>query len=101
MSIVTEKSALEAVTLALETGADVNAANKTGETALHGAAYQGWDTIAQLLVNKGANVNVKNKLEGGYTPLAIAEGKVYHSGGSPSHPSTAALLRKLGAVPQE
>ena len=101
MSLVTEKSALEAVRLALEMGADVNTANNIGETALHGAAYQGWDTIVQLLVDTGAKVNVKNKAERGYTPLAIAEGTVYHSAGPQYHPSTGTLLRKLGAVSQE
>jgi ankyrin repeat protein len=97
-SIVTESRALEAVNLALETGADVNAANEAGDTALHGAAYQGWNEIARLLVARGANVNAKNTF--GETPLFIAEGNVYHSGAYTVHPSTAELLKSLGGISQ-
>ena len=42
--------ALEAVKLAVELGADVNAANEAGQTPLHGAAYMGTDAIIQFLV---------------------------------------------------
>jgi ankyrin repeat protein len=94
-SSVTESDALEAARVVLETGADVNAANARGETALHGAAYQGWNAMVQLLVSHGANLNAKNAR--GETPLYIAEGHVYHSGGYNPHPDTAELLRKLGA----
>jgi ankyrin repeat protein len=89
----TEGKALEAVKLALEMGNDVNAANARGETALHGAAYQGANTILQLLVEKGAAINPKSKC--GWTPLTIAEG-VNHSGGVIVHKATVELLRKLG-----
>jgi ankyrin repeat protein len=101
MSSISESSALDAVKLALETGANVQAENESGETALHGAAYQGWDSIVQLLVDRGAKINVKNRVQQGFTPLSIAEGNVFHSGGNHRHDSTAALLRKLGAVPDE
>lgn len=54
------------------------------------------ESIAQLLVDKGANVNAKNNR--GWTPLVIAEGM--HTGGNYVHSdSTAALLRELGAEP--
>ena len=51
-------------------GADVNAANQAGDTALHTAAAQGYDTVVQLLADHGAQVNAKNKR--GLTPLAAA-----------------------------
>jgi ankyrin repeat protein len=95
ISWVTEEEALAAVTLALELGGEVNAVDASGETALHGAAYRGANTIVQLLVDKGARLNVKNNR--GWTPLTIAEG-VYASNFN-AFPSTAALLRKLGADP--
>jgi ankyrin repeat protein len=98
-----DKVALEAVRLAVELGADVNAANEIGDTALHGAAYMGANDIIQFLVEKGAKVNVANKY--GQTPLNIAEYVI-----PPQltdrflrpysvHPSTVELLLKLGAAP--
>ena len=93
----TETGGLAAVKLCLELGADVNAANKYGDTALHGAAWrERGDSIVQMLVDKGAKLNAKNNR--GWTPLVIAEG--IHTGGQYVHSdSTAALLRKLGAEP--
>jgi len=85
-SSVTENRALAAVTLALDLGGEVNAANDAGDTALHGAASMRSDRLVQFLVEKGAQVNVQNKR--GQTPLSNARGS-----------STADLLRKLGAEP--
>ena len=56
-----ESRALEAVKLAIELGADVNAVNKDGQTALHAAAYLGSNPIIQLLADKGAKLNLKDK----------------------------------------
>jgi uncharacterized protein len=93
----TESSGLAAVKLCLELGANVNAVNKYGDTALHGAAWrERGESIVQLLVDKGANLNAKDNR--GWTPLVIAEG--IHTGGQYVHSdSTASLLRKLGAEP--
>ena len=94
-SHTTEARALEAVKLTLELGANVRAVNERGETALHGAAYQGANLVAQLLIDRGAEINAKSKC--GWTPLTIAEG-VFHSGGVFVHPTTVDLLRKLGGT---
>jgi ankyrin repeat protein len=93
----TESGGLAAVKLCLELGANVNAANKHGDTALHGAAWrERADSIVQLLAEKGANINAKN--DRGWTPLVIAEG--IHTGGNfVRSETTAELLRKLGAEP--
>ena len=93
----TESGGLAAVQLCLELGANVNAANKYGDTALHGAAWrERADSIIQLLIEKGANINAKNNR--GWTPLVISEG--IHTGGNFIHSETTAeLLRKLGAEP--
>jgi uncharacterized protein len=94
-----ESKALEAVRLCLELGNDINVANVDGETALHGAAYrtpQPADNLIQFLVEKGANMNVKNVR--GWTPLIIVEG-LYFNGTHTLSTSAAALLRKLGAEP--
>ena len=81
--------ALEAVTLAVEQGANVNAANQAGDTALHAAASVGMNTVVQFLADSGANLNVKN--ESGRTPLAVAPRGA-------ARQSTAVLLRSLGAT---
>jgi ankyrin repeat protein len=94
-SRTTEARALAAVELTLELGASVRAVNERGETALHGAAYQGANTIAQLLIDRGAEIDPKSKC--GWTPLTIAEG-VFHSGGVFVHPATVDLLRKRGGT---
>jgi ankyrin repeat protein len=97
MSRSTEENALEAVKLCVELGADVNAANKTGDTALHGAAWRHFaDSIVQYLVDHGAKIDAKNNR--GWTPLVIAEG-IRTGGNAIFSPSTTALLRKLGAAP--
>ena len=97
MSRSKEENALEAVKLCVELGADLNAVNKSGDTALHGAAWRHFaDSIVQYLVDHGANMNAKNKR--GWTPLVIAEG-IRTGGNAIFSPSTTALLRKLGAAP--
>ena len=98
-----ERSILEAVKLALELGADVNAADIAGLTALHAAALGGADTVIQFLVEKGANVNAKDKA--GQTPLHKAlnikpAGAVARNVNPYLYrKSTADLLLKLGATP--
>jgi ankyrin repeat protein len=72
----TEEEAVEAARLLLDLGADVNAVDKNGETAMHGAAYQSRAKLAQLLANRGADVKVWNqKNKWGWTPLMIAQGQ--------------------------
>src|SRR3954470_2310987 len=84
---------LEAAKYALTLGADVNAANKNGETALHGAALVGGNDIVEFLVSKGAVVGVKDKK--GRTPQDVAEG--IFSGVFLIHAETAELLKTLAA----
>ena len=92
-----EDEALRAVTLCAELGADVNAVNAAGDTALHGAAWrERADSIVQFLADRGAALDAKNHRD--WTPLVIAEG--IHTGGNfIKSDTTAALLRRLGAAP--
>lgn len=51
-------------------GADVNAVNENGSTALHFAADKGRAEVVRFLLDRGASVNVKAK--SGSTPLLLA-----------------------------
>ena len=71
----TEDEAIAAVELLLKLGADINAVDDNGETAMHGAAYKSLPKMVRFLVDHGADVslwNTKNKYN--WTPLLIAEG---------------------------
>ncbi len=60
-----------AVRALLKQGADVNAAQGDGMTALHWAARNGDAELTQVLLFAGANVKASTRL-GGYTPLLMA-----------------------------
>jgi ankyrin repeat protein len=93
----TEPQALEAVKLCVSLGLDVNAATDKGETAMHGAARRGANTIIQYLSDKGASVSATNKQ--GLTPLDLAMGKGGGAAGrQPPKEVTAALIQKLGGT---
>jgi len=90
----TNAEALEAVKLAYELGIDVNAQDANGDTALHGASLRGASEIVQFLADKGAKLDVVNKI--GWTPWIIADG-VFYPNTYNRELETAALLLKLGA----
>jgi uncharacterized protein len=90
----TDAEVLEAVKAAIELGNDVNAVDKNGETAMHGAAYKQVPAAAQYLMEHGARIDVFNhKNSHGWTPLRIADG-VHRGMNLRSSPETAAVLRK-------
>jgi ankyrin repeat protein len=87
------KARLDAVALCLELGADVNATNSMGLTALLGAANRGSNDIIELLVKRGARLDIKDKE--GRTPLRWAEGVFLAAVGAERKPDTIALLERL------
>jgi ankyrin repeat protein len=93
----TEAEALEATTMLLDLGADVNAVDNNGDTVMHGAAYGNFPTIVRLLAERGADLNVwKRPDTEGRTPLFIAEG--YRAGRpQPSRPTIDAIERLMAA----
>jgi ankyrin repeat protein len=94
-----ETRALEAVELLVALGSDINAVNKSkGWTALHGAAHIGADRMVEWLVRHGAAVDVKDKI--GQTAWSLATEGARDQLTRTPHPSTAELLRKLGADPE-
>src|SRR5262245_59864708 len=54
----------------LKAGADTNAVQKDGATALHWAAYHGDAGTVKLLLAAGANVKAENRY--GFAPLSLA-----------------------------
>ena len=91
-----ERDALEAVKIFVDAGLDLHQVNARGDTALHGAADRGADTIVQFLVDRGAELNVKSKQ--GFTPLDVAMGKASLAQLPVPKPTTVALLRKIGGL---
>jgi ankyrin repeat protein len=87
-----EPAALAAVTLAWQLGGDVNAMDAARNTALHGAAMTGANTVVEFLASKGARLGVTNTR--GWTPAAIADG-VRIGARLVTHPDTASLFRRL------
>ena len=92
-------SGIDAVKVAVGLGADVNAASEDGDTALHLAAFHGFNTVVRFLVSQGANLDAMNAR--GETPLesamrndALAPAK---SLVEDTDISTADVLRELGA----
>jgi len=99
---VPEAKLLEAAQLGLKLGADVKAADDFGNTALHYAAYHRLSTLVQLLVDHGAELEVKNMF--GETPLWAADLVIQWFGGGTFKvvpTPTGDLLRKLGGRPIE
>ena len=53
-------SGIDAVKVAVELGADVNAADANGDTALHLAAFHGFESVVRFLVSRGARLDAEN-----------------------------------------
>jgi ankyrin repeat protein len=91
----TEPEVLEAVKVALDLGNDLNAVDKNGETAMHGAAYKHVPTVVRYLAARGARIEVWNRPNSkGWTPLTITEG-VQRGMNIVSSPPTAAVIREV------
>ena len=90
---VSPEALLEAVTLNVALGADVNAANSMGLTALLGAANRGDNPIIRYLAAHGAKLDVEDAV--GRTALRWAEGVFLAAVGAEQKPETIALLEEL------
>ena len=90
----TESEVLEAVQVALDLGADVNAVDSNGETAMHAAAYKNLPQVVKLLAARGNKIELWNKPNRfGWTPLAIAVG--YRFGNFKPSADTEAAVREV------
>jgi len=90
----TESEVLEAVQVALDLGADINAVDNNGETAMHAAAYKNLPKVVKFLAAKGARIELWNRNDKfGWTPLAIAVG--YRFGNFKPSAETEAAIREV------
>ena len=91
----TESEVVEAIKVALELGNDINAVDKNGETAMHGAAYKQVPAAVRLLAQRGAKIDVWNqKNRKGWTPLKITQG-VHRGMNIQKSPATEAAVREV------
>jgi ankyrin repeat protein len=89
-----EPEVLEAAQYLLDLGADVNAVDANGETAMHGAAYKNLPKVVQFLADCGAKIDIWNRTNRyGWTPLAIAEG--HRPGNFKPDAATIAAIQKV------
>jgi hypothetical protein len=99
----TQAQAIEAIQLLLDRGIDVNAQANDGQTAVHGAAMQGYDDVIRFLAAKGAKLDTPDK--DGFTPLDVALGLAGGFGFTGNEgvvrEGTAAVLRELMAAGSE
>jgi ankyrin repeat protein len=90
----TEDEVLAAMRYLLELGADINAVDANGETAMHAAAYKNLPKVVRFLADEGAKVEVWNKPDKWeWTPLAIAVG--YRFGNFKPHAETITAIREV------
>ena len=105
----TEEDSIAAITLLLEKGLDVNAADNTGATAMHGAAERGANSIIRFLVARGGRLDVTTKPSVRQTnvdnepPLNIAGQTPFDAAldSDPPQAETAALIRQLMGLPPQ
>ena len=103
-SLEERATSVQTVRYLVEHGADVNAAGQFGWTALHAAAYQGYNDDIEFLASKGAKLDAMDAL--GQTPLSISLSVLTKDAGARRlqiprryQKETAELLLKLGATP--
>ncbi|HXD75548.1 MAG TPA: ankyrin repeat domain-containing protein [Vicinamibacterales bacterium] len=104
------KDTLEAVRMLLDLGLDPNEQAATGRVALHGAAHKGATAVVQLLVDRGARMDIhdfgntdnrgsRELATHTWLPVDYADGLVRVGVQSAiPHPETGLLLRKLMAA---
>jgi ankyrin len=98
-TVGSEAEALETVKALLDAGVEINAVNSKKETALHSAADRAANDIVRFLVEHGARLDLKDKLN--RTPYDIANGLAEPPSMANGYkepyvrPSTRDLLREL------
>jgi ankyrin repeat protein len=96
-SPVTEEASLEAVNLLLGLGLPAGGANANNENTLFGPAYRGWNTLLELMIQNGADVNMVSTAN--VTPWLAAAGLGDRLGGVLFNTEGAKILERYGADP--
>ena len=99
--VVEEQRVLEAVTVAVELGADLEATDFSGTAALHDAASRNLPSVVRFLANRGAVLDVENGR--GRTPLQLAVAasrrpRIVNVGTEWTGETAVDVLRELGAT---
>jgi ankyrin repeat protein len=90
----TEDEVLATLQALLDLGANINAVDRNGETAMHAAAYKNLPRVVKFLAAHGAKIEVWNRPDKWeWTPLAIAVG--YRFGNFKPSPDTEAAIREV------
>ncbi len=95
-----ERKVMAAVRTAIEHGADVNATDLRGDTAMHAAAQRNFTTVVRFLAEHGADLEARN--DAGRSPLDLARAaeatraRIQDPSRYPAG-NSAAVLRELGA----
>jgi hypothetical protein len=88
---------IESIKLALDAGADINAVDSNGRSALFGAAQQGFDKVVEFLAARGAQVDLRDR--NGRTALdaasGLAGGQGFDGSSGMASQATIAVLKKL------
>jgi uncharacterized protein len=96
---VTQQAAIDSIALLLAAGANIDAVDNRGQSALHGAAYRGWNDVVKYLAAHHADLYLKDAR--GFLPVDTALGRSDGHGRNHSqfvdHADTAALLKRLMA----
>ena len=95
-----QNNAIASLKLLLNAGGEINAqGGRREQTPLHGAAFWGWNDVAQFLVEHGAKLDARDNQQKSVIDAAMGRAGGNSRGGQriDRHPETAALLEKLGA----
>jgi len=93
-----EDLVLRLAEVVLDLGVDVNAVDQRGDTALHDAVRNGWESVVKLLAVRGADLGARNERD--QTALALAETLQPVPGTNglrTTRPKIAEILRGFGA----
>ncbi len=91
----TQPEAIESIDLLAAAGANINATDGRGETALFGAASFGWNDVVRCLVSHHADINIKDSRGMTAVDAALGRTSFFRRGTPDAHEDTANLLRQL------